>query len=289
MRVGRTYVYQRNSSENKCMVFGILTVLAAVGFLYTAYKSYTSLVHYRDVSASFGRLNYHSGYNSRFDPNHNGDVIHVNIPQQQILFERNAYDPYFNVEVPGAVTLSRNVEYCQWQQHTHETTHKNNDGTETVSRTYTYTKYWRPHRINSLFFDQPAAHHNPQRDPVHGGSVDSIGISSQQGYSIAAPYMKQLKVAPSIISFRPERLQKFVSSPAATVEKFFYTGNNGYFLSKYQPSAAETAMKMAFQYVEGTLLDFQLGDLFSVCDAGDIRVQLRGKTVTNGVSHCPAE
>jgi hypothetical protein len=32
-------------------------------------------------------------------------------------------------------------------------------------RTYHYVKGWHGHRINSLLFDQPAAHHNPQRDP----------------------------------------------------------------------------------------------------------------------------
>ncbi len=32
-------------------------------------------------------------------------------------------------------------------------------------RTYHYAKGWHGHRINSLLFDQPAAHHNPQRDP----------------------------------------------------------------------------------------------------------------------------
>ncbi len=32
-------------------------------------------------------------------------------------------------------------------------------------RTYHYIKGWHTHRINSLLFDQPGAHHNPQRDP----------------------------------------------------------------------------------------------------------------------------
>jgi len=84
--------------------------------------------------------------------------------------------------------------------------------------------------------------------------------------------------------FRPESLQGFIQSPAYLNDKFFYTGNNGWFLSKYEPSFAEQALKMTAQYVEGTLFDFQLGDLFSVCDAGDVRVVLEGKVLQNGVS-----
>lgn len=36
--------------------------------------------------------------------------------------------------------------------------------------TYVYTIGWRNHRIVSLFYDQPAAHHNPQRDPFPAGT-----------------------------------------------------------------------------------------------------------------------
>jgi len=114
--------------------------------------------------------------------------------------------------------------------------------------------------------------------------VDTVGLSTTNGFSVSAQNMQRLKESPSIVSFRPERLRNFVESPASKNDKFFYTGNNGWFLSKYEPSVAETAMKMAFQYVEGTLLDFQLGDLFSVCDAGDIRVRLQGQVLGDGLS-----
>jgi len=285
MRVGRTYVYERSINKNRTTTYTILAVLAGLGCAYTGYKSFTSLSQYRDVSSSLKSLIVHpSGYGYNYDPANNGDVIHVNIPQKDLIFERSVHDPFLNVDVPGAVTLNRQVEYCQWAEHVHERTEKVGQDRERVIRTYSYTKTWRPYLINSLFFDQPAAHHNPQRNPVSSALVDQVGISSTTGFSIAAPYMDSLREGESIISFRPEKLQGFVSSPAYNNEKFFYTGNNGYFLSKYNPSTAETAMKIAFQYLEGSLLDFQLGDLFSVCDAGDVRVQLRGKVLNNGIS-----
>jgi len=288
MRIGRTYTYTRSSDQargNRLMIFVILAVVCGCGDLYLAYRGMNLFRKYRDVSASLDALIIHPyGYGNGYNPMNNGNVVHVSIPQNEIIFERPAHDPYFNVYVPNAITLERNVEYCQWQEHVHESTHKNNDGSETVERTYYYTKNWRSYLVNSLFFNQPAAHHNPQRNPVSSGFVDRVGISSLSGFKVSGDFMKRLKEKTSIFTFRQDSLAGFVSSPAVVNDKFFYTGSNGWFLSKYDPSFAEQALKYTAQYLEGSLLDFQLGDLFSVCDAGDIRVQIQGQVLTNGVS-----
>jgi len=285
MRVGRTYVYERDSRKNNIGTFSILSLIAAAAGIFTLYKSITLCGTYLDVRSSFSKLIVHpSGYESQFNPDHNGDVVHVNLKQSDLIFERPAHDPYLNLDVPNAVTLYRDVEYCQWQEHVHERTEKTGENSERVVRTYTYTKTWRSHLVNSLFFDQPAAHHNPMRNPVSGGSIDYVGISSRNGFSISASAMRNLRGTSSIINFGQESLKNTLSSPGVVNDKFFYTGNNGWFLSKYTPSTAETLMKAAFQYAEGTLLDFQLGDLFSTCEAGDIRVRLEGKVLTDGVS-----
>jgi len=282
-------VYERDTTNRGLATFIILAVIAGGVGIWTTYETVNHYKYYSDAKNSFGSLIVHPssaglGYASRFDPNHIGDVVHVNIPQSELLFQHYVSDPVFGVSVPGAVTLNRRVEYCQWREHYTERTEKTGENTERVVRTYYYTKGWTSAPINSLFFDQPAAHHNPQRRPVSEGRVDATGITSAAGFSISAPYMEGLKGQTQTFSFNPQTLQGFVQSPAYQNDKFFYTGNNGWFLSKYEPSAAETAMKMAFQYVEGTLLDFQLGDLFSVCDAGDVRVALEGKVLQNGVS-----
>jgi len=288
MRVGRTYVYDRDTRDKNiknAWTCGIIGVIALLAGFYTTYKSCTIFSKYRDYSASLNALIVHpSGYGNDFNPANNGNVVHVNMLQSELIFDREVSDPVFNVKVPGAVTLQRNVQYCQWQEHVHETTHKTGEHTERVQRTYTYTKTWRSYRVNSLFFDQPVAHHNPQRDPVSGGLVDTVGVSSTKGFKVSSAFMNYLRARDSVISFRPENLQEFASSPAAVNEQFFYTGNNGWFLSKYNPSTAQKAMKMALEYLEGTLLDFQLGDLFSTCEAGDIRVQIQGKVLNNGMS-----
>jgi len=271
------------------MVCTILAVIAGGLALWTIYETFNCYHRYSDLKDSFGLLNVHPtsaglGYASQFDPNLIGAVVHVNIPQSDLLLDHYVTDPAFGINVPGAITLNRRVEYCQWREHYVEKTEKTGQDTERVVRTYYYTKGWTSAPINSLFFDQPAAHHNPQRRPYEQGPVDVTGIRSGSGFSVSAPYMDNIKGQTLTFYFRPDTLQGFLTSPAYLTHKFFYTGDKGWFLSKYEPSTAETAMKMAFQYAEGTLLDFQLGDLFSTCDAGDVRVAFEGKTIQNGVS-----
>ena len=287
MRVGRTYVYERSSSQNQLWSCGFVGVCMTALTVFLAVTGFSMLGEYRDVSASLGSLIVHPSVNSNVpDPAHNGDVVHVTIAPGELATDHALYDPAFQLTVPGAVTLERRVEYCQWQEHVHERTERTSDNsdTERVVRTYTYTKGWTSSPVNSLFFDQPAAHFNPQRRPVAAGRVDTAGITSARGFRIGAQDAQHLRSPTTTYSFRPESLQSFVTSPAAMNDHFFYTGNNGWFLSKYTPSTAEKAMKMAFEYAEGTLLDFQLGDLFSVCDAGDVRVALEGKVPVSGVS-----
>jgi len=282
-------VYERSTSNKNMTTFVVLAAIFGALGLWTTISSVKNFNRYRDVKASFGSLIVTSstpglGYGSVFSPMNNGHVVHVNIPQSAVAPDHLLFDPAFSVYVGNAVTLNRRVEYCQWQEHYTEHSVKTGEDTERVVRTYYYTKGWTSTPINSLFFDQPAAHYNPQRQPVAAGSVDVTGVSSASGFKLPAVYMKYFKGDTKTFFFNPESLQGFLTSPARVNDNFFYTGTNGWFLSKYQPSAAEQAMKMAAQYIEGTLFDFQLGDLFSVCDAGDVRVSLEGKVLQNGFS-----
>eukprot|EP00956_Cyclotella_meneghiniana_P004627 scaffold5710_cov47-Cyclotella_meneghiniana.AAC.1 len=59
---------------------------------------------------------------------------------------------------------------------------------------------------------------------------------------------------------------------AATQHNFVYVGQGGYFFSPYEsPSTTTTLFKYFMQYMEGSLFDWQLGDLMPSCTAGDIR------------------
>lgn len=61
-------------------------------------------------------------------------------------------------------------------------------------------------------------------------------------------------------------------APAATHHNFVYVGQGGYFFSPYEsPSTTQTLFKYFMQYMEGSLFDWQWGDLMPSCTAGDVR------------------
>jgi len=247
-------------------------------------------------------------------------------------------DPDMNVAIPGALTLQRNTEYCQWQEiqsqdcQTCERTVKAKDGStkqesyqcNCVTK-YSYIKAWRSFLINSFLFDQPGAHHNPQRDPMPStvfvgedvtlefdGDVttdDGIDNSNPTSSSVSAkldPTMLSNGVRnqswrnvdfvprgeappPSLFSrffsffglsssrkTRYEPLQMLKDTPyapAALEDNFVYVGQGGYFFSPYVSSTASKLFNYFAQYLEGSLFDYQLGDLVGLasCTAGDIR------------------
>ena len=89
---------------------------------------------------------------SRIDPALEGKVIHTTgkADTQDIL-----RDPVFGVEI-NAVSLRREAEYYQWEEHEHSETRKKLGGGEETVRTYTYSKNWVSSPIDSGTFRDPA-------------------------------------------------------------------------------------------------------------------------------------
>jgi len=54
-----------------------------------------------------------------------------------------------------------------------------------------------------------------------------------------------------------------------------YVGQGGYFFSPYEASGYGRLFKYFVEYLEGSLFDWQLGDLLPSCTAGDIRVSFQ--------------
>jgi hypothetical protein len=251
-----------------------------------------------------------------------------------------ATDPDMNINIPGALSLRRNTEYCQWQeissQHcqTCERTVKARDGSTKEEKyqcncitQYNYIKGWKNYKINSLLFDQPGAHHNPQRDPMPSRMFvgDDVTLKFHEDVSVdedkdedsktnkkdLASVMAKLDSnmlssgvrnqhwrqvdfvphgmapPPSFISrifsflgrsqrirYEPLQLLKdTTTSQAAIQDNFVYVGQGGYFFSPYESSTAFKLFNYFAQYLEGSLFDYQIGDLVGLgsCTAGDIR------------------
>lgn len=241
-----------------------------------------------------------------------GDIVHVSTN----VYPESAscMDNEFNVMVKGAINMKRHTEYCQWSQSQVESCEtctrevKAKDGSK-LSETYDcncviqyfYTKSWRPYLINSLMFDQPAAHHNPMRDPYPSQSITANEANfSHDGRTINIPssFLQNTRASYHNVQWTPSGAppSSFFSrfsnmfftdttryrpltdlrgtdiSDAALHHQFVYIGQGGYFFSPYKSSLAQNLFQYFMQYIEGTLLDWQIGDLIQSCTPGDIRV-----------------
>jgi hypothetical protein len=76
--------------------------------------------------------------------------------------------------------------------------------------------------------------------------------------------------------FNYRELDGFQSSNAHRNWQFYYTDYNGWFFSPYQESMALSLAKGFGKFLEGSLFDWQFGDLMDTvagCTAGDVRVR----------------
>ena len=173
---------------------------------------------------------------------------------------------------------------------------------------YNYIKAWRSHRIPSFLFDQPAVHNNPQRDPmpsqwitapkvtvdnVHDGHsfvvLDQSVLQNTRakwrrvdwtlhGQATKPPWYSPVQWGwwKDTTRYEPiQNLRDTIISPAATIDNFVYVGQGGYFFSPYIASKSGQLFKYFMEYMEGSLFDWQLGDLMPSCTAGDVRFSYR--------------
>lgn len=345
-RRGRTY-YKQGANDSRgvngfCSVLFIIMLLIVPPIIllgsersrYTRYVALSDALNSDTVELNDHHINYKTLQS--LPPNTLLHGISTNI-------DTLTSDSKMSVSIPGALTLKRNAEYCQWQEvksqrcETCTRTVEAKDGSskeETYQCNcvleYNYIKSWRSHRINSMLFDQPGAHHNPQRDPMpsalyvgdnvklqfHKGEGDDDTENQQhttqqhhnkkkKGKSIEAkldPNMLSSGVrkqpyrrieftpnghtpTPSFFSrlfsfFGPTRQTRYEPlqllkdtpySPAATNDNFVYVGQGGYFFSPYKSDTASKLFNYFTQYLEGSLFDWQIGDLMPSCTAGDVR------------------
>ena len=89
---------------------------------------------------------------SRLDPSLEGKVIHATskADTRDVLS-----DSLFGVQA-NAISLRREAEYYQWEEHEHSETRKKLGGGEETVRTYTYSKNWVSSPIDSGTFRDPA-------------------------------------------------------------------------------------------------------------------------------------
>lgn len=91
-------------------------------------------------------------------------------------------------------------------------------------------------------------------------------------YHIGPTLITKNQIPERTISFSKNQLESIRGTVANTQHNFKYIGS-GYFFSAYEPSNFEKTLRTLFGFVEGSLLDWQVADLFTSCEAGDIRIK----------------
>jgi len=148
---------------------------------------------------------------------------------------------------------------------------KDDEGNTIEWVTYYYTKEWVTSPIISTFYDQPFAHHNPLRQPFPSKFWQTESVQ-------AGNYSLNQDIVSSLKSFRTYHLSNhdinYYSGSFAYQQKFYYVGG-GYFYSAYEESGPTSTARLIGEFLEGSLLDFQLVDFFPQCTAGDVRVHFQ--------------
>ncbi|KAL3757852.1 hypothetical protein ACHAWU_004176 [Discostella pseudostelligera] len=369
IRHGRTYYRPGPADKNRGPIINICSVLFITGLLLVPpllflgserarHVRYLTLRHALSESDAIIELNRHHSRSSQASGSSDQKIQRM-VHGISHNISTIAYDSDTRISIPGALTLRRTPEYCQWQELqsqscqtcTRSVTAK--DGTTKDENyqcncviQYDYIKAWRSYRINSLLFDQPGAHYNPQRDPMpyrmmvsdhakltfgdeaaeyfdestgdtgrrrraedsnnfnRQGAEKNIPIQAILDPSMLAsgvrnqPY-RRLEFTPDGIPPPPSFFSRIFSSifgsttsssssrytryeplqslrdmpysPAATSDNFVYAGQGGYFFSPYESTTASKLFNLFTQYLEGSLFDWQIGDLMPSCVAGDVR------------------
>ena len=148
--------FSRIGGAFKGIIFGLLLFVAAFVLLFwnegRAVKTYKTLKEGSGAVVSVPA--------DRIDPANQGKLVHVT---GKAVTEATLADPVFRVSA-NALMLRREVEMYQWQEHSKsEERKKLGGGTETVT-TYSYSKEWSGHAINSSSFKK-SGHENPGSMP----------------------------------------------------------------------------------------------------------------------------
>jgi hypothetical protein len=321
-RRGRTH-YAPGAADNShfsgfCSILFLVLLLLTPPFLLMGIENarhsrYLALSHAMD--SNIHELSIHPHHNSI-----EGQLAHGTSSDIDTI----ATDEQVGISIPGALSLRRHTQYCQWSEHPSRKCQKctrENKARDGSSRSetydcncitqYDYIKTWRDYRINSFLFDQPGAHYNPQRDPLPSATFLGDAIVTVDSHYHGHENQVRVHLDPDMLTGirnQPYRRVDFVpagrapppsfigrffarffgpsntryeslqllrdtqSAPAFTRDDFVYVGQGGYFFSPYEnPSTSQRLFHYFVQYMEGSLFDWQLGDLMPSCTAGDIR------------------
>lgn len=172
---------------------------------------------------------------------------------------------------------------------------------------YTYYKSWTPQRISSLFFDNPAAYHNPQRDPApsstfYSGDISLSGIASSSSSDFL--HVRAEDFEPALSPWSPLYLPKTAALDVTerALQLGFNEADHAHYYSRVPKDGIENPiLKAAASYLVDGIIDVNsiasatgVESLLSkagldwitkgTCNAGDIRVHFEAKFLPDSVT-----
>lgn len=91
-------------------------------------------------------------------PGNEGKLVHV---VGSATATGSIADSDVGLTIPGQVMVARTVEMYQWREHEESHSQTNTGGSETTTKTYTYSQEWSADPVDSSSFRHPDGHQNP--------------------------------------------------------------------------------------------------------------------------------
>ena len=208
--------FSRIGSAFKGIIFGLILFLAAFVLLFwnegRAVKTYKTLKEGSGAVVSVPA--------NRIDPANQGKLVHVT---GKAVTEATLADPVFGVSA-NALTLRREVEMYQWQEHSHSEEKKKVGGGTTTVTTYSYSKEWSGHAINSSSFKK-SGHDNPGSMPYQ--DMDQLAHPVTLGaFTLPASLVRKIGGAQQLPVNDNIPLPKELAGRAQRQDGGFYIGDN---------------------------------------------------------------
>lgn len=125
---------------------------------------------------------------TEIDAGKEGKLIHTT---GLVNTQESLEDSEFGIAMPEALQLKREVEMYQWQESSSSKSEKNLGGSETTTKTYSYSKGWSSNLVKSGSFQKPEGHQNPESMEYEG--LDWVAEQAHMGaFRIRPSEVKQL-------------------------------------------------------------------------------------------------
>ena len=226
--------FSRLGGSIKGILFGILLFIAAFPLLW--WNEGRSVERYNSLKEGLALVI--SISSETIDSTNNNKLVHT---QGLATTKEQLRDDIFDVSAT-AIKLIRHVSMYQWQEDKESTTTEKVGGSKETKTTYSYSKGWKSHEINSSAFKR-SGHNNPSL--LFSGQTQQAQKVTLGAFQLNASQVKEIDPETSL-SVQDAKLPTTLSGKKLTL-----TGNE-FYLGQRPNDPQIGDMKISFQVVNPT-------------------------------------